>query len=75
MSLVGLILIGLGLNLGATIIDVPSAIITLGGAFALLLLNIAPISARCSRAYSPALQPPKNGAPVLAVGSCAASTL
>ena len=54
MSLVELILIGLGLNLGATIIDVPSAIITLGGAFALLLVSGANIGAMFKGVFSSA---------------------
>ena len=54
MSLVGLILIGLGLNLGATIIDVRSAIITLGGAFALLLVSGANIGAMFKGVFSSA---------------------
>ena len=54
MSLVGLILIGLGLSLGATIIDVPSAKITLGGAFALLLVNGANIGAMFKGVFSSA---------------------
>ena len=54
MSLVGLILIGLGLNLGATIIDVRSAIITLGGAFALLLVSGVNIGAMFEGVFSSA---------------------
>ena len=54
MSLVGLILIGLGLNLGATIIDVRSAIITLGGAFALLLVSGVNIGAMFKGVFSSA---------------------